>query len=177
MENTDQSPLYPQALALLALDAHGPLADNAEQLMLYGQFVGSWAVRVLNFQADGAQTEWQGAWHFAWILGGRGVQDVLCADGAPAHRFGTTLRCYDSAINAWRVTWMAPSSQIFVNLIGRKVDDRIVQEGTASNRHVIERWTFSDITPTTFIWQGEVSSDQGKTWTLEQEIQARRLNE
>jgi hypothetical protein len=30
MEHTDQSPPYPQALALLALDAHGPFADYAD---------------------------------------------------------------------------------------------------------------------------------------------------
>src|SRR5258707_10816888 len=126
MKTTDR-PVYPKALELLAAD--GPFADYANQLMLYGQFVGSWEVHSINFHADGTRTERQGEWHFAWILGGRGVLDVLFARGVPAHQYGTTVRCYDSTIDAWRVTWMAPGGGEFVNLIGRQIGDRIVQEG------------------------------------------------
>lgn len=172
---TADRPVYPKALELLAAD--GPFADYADQLMLYGQFIGSWEVHSINFHADGTRTERQGEWHFAWILGGRGVQDVLFATGAPAYRYGTTVRCYDSTIDAWRVTWMSPGGGEFANLIGRQIGDRIVQEGTGPDPRRRERWTFSEMTPTTFNWYGEVSFDQGKTWSLEQEMHAKRLRD
>ena len=171
METTDQSP-SPRALELLAAD--GPYAEYADQLMLYGQFVGSWDVHSTNFQADGTRTEWQGEWHFAWILGGRGVQDVRLETGASAHEYGTTLRCYDEAREVWHVSWMAPGGKEFAHLVGRLSGEQIVQEVTGPDPHRFERWIFSDITPRAFTWLGEVSLDQGKTWALEQEMLAVR---
>lgn len=171
MNPTDR-PVYSKALELLAAD--GPFADSADQVMLFGQFVGSWEVQLIDLQADGTRSEAQREWHFAWILGGRGVQDVLFARGAPTHQYGTTLRCYDAALDAWHVTWMAPGGGQFATLIGRQSGERIVLEGTGEDPGLVARWTFSDITPTTFTWRGEVSFDQGKTWALEQEMHAKR---
>lgn len=172
METPGQSP-SPRVLDLLTAD--GPYAAYADQLMLYGQFIGSWDIHSTSFQADGTQTEeWQGEWHFAWILGGLGVQDVLLITGTPAHEYGTTLRCYDEAHEVWHVSYMAPGAKEFAHLVGRRSGEQIVQEVTGPNPHRFARWIFSDITPTTFTWRGEVSSDQGKTWTLVHEMRAVR---
>lgn len=46
----------------------------------------------------------KGECHFAWVLGGRGIQDVLFATGAPSNKFGTSLRCYDIAVDFGRIT-------------------------------------------------------------------------
>jgi hypothetical protein len=170
-ETTGQSP-HPNALELLA--AFGPFDAYANKVMLYGQFVGFWDVYSTNFNPDGTRTERQGEWHFAWILGGRGVQDVLFASGAPPFQYGTTLRCYDAEHDVWRVSWMAPGSKEFVNLVGRPDRDRIIQDGAGPDSSRLERWIFLDITATTFTWRGEVSFDQGRTWLLEQEMQAVR---
>jgi len=161
-----------KTLALLTAD--GPFPEYADELMLYGQFVGSWDIHSTNFQADGTQTEWQGEWHFAWILGGRGVQDVLLVTGASPHEYGTTLRCYDEERDVWHVSFMAPAAKEFVHLVGRRIGEHIVQEGTGPDPRRLERWTFSDITPRAFTWRGEVSFDQGKIWLLEQEMRAVR---
>ena len=171
---TETNDNYQRSNALELLAADGPAPSHADKLMLYGQFVGSWDIHSTNFNADGTRTERQGEWHFAWVLGGRGVQDVLFASGAPAHKYGTTLRCYDETHDVWRVSWMAPGGGEFANLIGCHIGDCIVQEGAGPDPRRVERWTFSDITPTAFTWRGEVSFDQGKTWSLEQEMRAVR---
>jgi hypothetical protein len=154
--------------------ASGPFGVYAEKLTLFGQFVGSWDIEATWYQQGGGERNGKGEWHFGWILGGRGIQDVLFAARAPGHQFGTTLRCYDVAMDAWHVTWMQPYGGEFVNLIGRKVGERIVQEGSGSDHRRRERWSFTDITPDSFLWLGEVSLDDGLTWSLEQEMRATR---
>ncbi len=91
-----------------------------------------------------------------------------------AHQFGTTLRCYDPTQDAWHVTWMQPFGGEFVHLVGRKVGDRVVQEGAGSDPRRRERWSFTDIASGSFLWLGEVSFDDGTTWFLEQEMRANR---
>ena len=65
------------------LVASGPFVEHAEKLMLYGQFVGSWDVEGIWHGRGGERRKGQGEWHFSWILGGRGIQDVLFGTGAP----------------------------------------------------------------------------------------------
>ena len=166
-----------QSNVFTLLAATGPYTNYYEQLMLYGQFIGSWNIESTWHEKDGGIRKGKGEWYFNWILGGRGIQDVLFAAGASAHQFGTTLRCYDPALDVWHVTWMQPYGGEFVHLIGRKVGNRIVQEGTGSDPRRRERWSFTDITPDSFSWLGEVSFDDGKTWLLEQEMRATRHEE
>jgi hypothetical protein len=47
-----------------------------------------------------------------------------------------------------------------------------VQEGQDANG-TLTRWSFSEITPDTFHWRGERSSDRG--WRLQVEVFARRV--
>ncbi len=156
------------------LSAAGPYPEFADKLLLYGQFVGSWDITSTWFKTGGERSEGKGEWHFAWILGGRGVQDVLFRSGATPDKFGTTVRCYDPRSDVWHISWMQPSGGEFVHLIGRKVGNRIVQESQLSASRRRERWTFIDITENSFLWRGESSDDNGVSWTLEQEMRARR---
>jgi hypothetical protein len=156
------------------LSASGPFTEYTEKLMLYGQFVGAWNIDATWYEANGRFRKGKGEWYFNWILGGRGIQDVLFASGSSPHQFGTTLRCYDVDQDVWVITWMQPYGGEFVHLLGRKKGDRIVQEGIGTNAHRRERWSFSDITPDSFLWLGEVSFDEGHTWFLEQEMRATR---
>ncbi len=157
--------------------ASGPLAEHAEKLMLYGQFVGAWEVEATWYGQNGRTRTGRGEWHFAWILGGRGVQDVLFGAGASPDRYGTTLRCYDPSLDAWHISWMQPQGGEFVHLLGRQAGEDIVQEGSGSDPARLERWSFTAITPASFLWKGEVSLDNGETWTLEQEMRAMRREE
>jgi hypothetical protein len=156
------------------LVATGPFEDNAERLTTYAWLVGSWDVDAIWFDEAGGRREMKGEWHFAWILGGRAIQDVLFGADMSPDRFGTTLRCYDRTADIWHVFWAQPSGGEFVYLQGRKTGDRIVQEGVDRETGRLLRWTFTEITQDSFVWTGEVSADEGCTWFLEQEMRARR---
>jgi hypothetical protein len=154
------------------LRADGPYPDLADELMLYGQFVGTWQVDNSYFRPDGTVHVERRSWHFDWMLGGRGVIDVIVPDGAPSHEYGVTLRCYDADLDAWHITWRRPSDGQFAEMIGRASAEGIVQDG--ADDEDTWRWTFTDIRPDSFLWQGFSSSDGGLSWTRGQEMRARR---
>jgi hypothetical protein len=155
------------------LSAEGPAPQYVQELSLYGRLVGSWAIECEWYSREGETRCARGSWHFGWILGGMGVQDVLYADDSPAWRRGTTLRCFDPGAGVWHVCWMQPSAAEFVSLVGKAVGEDIVQEALPSVGEPRLRWSFRDITPEAFTWLGEVSDD-GETWFLEQRMLARR---
>jgi hypothetical protein len=162
--------------AIERLSAPGPFAPDIHQLMLYGRLIGEWDIDWVVFDRSGkAVGRRRGEWHFAWVLGGRGVQDVIWAAGAPPEEDGTTLRCWDAKLGAWRVVFMSPHDGEFVTLVGRPQGDRIVQEVIDRPPDArAERWTFSEISDAEFLWQAERSSDGGATWTVTHQIRARR---
>lgn len=140
----------------------------------YAPLIGSWDIRSRWYSQEGSTREAEGEWHFSWILGGWGIQDVLFERGATADQRGTSIRCYDGTTCAWRVVWMAPRGGEFVALVGRLVGERIIQEGDALDGSSRQRWTISNITADGFLWQGETSLDGGATWRLDQEMWATR---
>jgi hypothetical protein len=87
--------------------------------------------------------------------------------------FGTTLRVYDPAIRAWRVTWINPVASARAELIGRWHGKDIVQVGTLPDG-TPTRWLFTEITPDSFHWTGESLENDGRTWKLQGEFVARR---
>ena len=87
--------------------------------------------------------------------------------------YGTTLRVWDAALQAWRVTWINPVTGGRDELIGRWSGKDIVQLGARANGTPI-RWMFTQITPDSFRWTGEVMEADGHTWRLEGEFLARR---
>lgn len=87
--------------------------------------------------------------------------------------YGTTIRAYDPAIDGWRIFWIDPASNAFRQQIGRARGADIVQEGTTESG-ALSRWSFTKITPRSFHWLGEASTDGGASWRLLVEVLARR---
>jgi hypothetical protein len=80
---------------------------------------------------------------------------------------------YDAAADAWRVSWRNPVTGARDELIGRRVGDKIVQEGVDTNGNKF-RWIFDNIATDSFHWFGERSYDGGISWRFEVEFFAVR---
>jgi len=166
------------------LRSDGPSKELGDASGVYGWLIGSWDVRVIDYE-DGSKQERQGEWHFGWILEGRAIQDVFVVPARrlrsafnpiEGNRYGTTLRIYDRKTDAWRVIWNNPVTGVENRLIGKKVGNEIIQEGVEKDGSLI-RWSFRDIHADSFHWTGEESHDQGKTWTLSVEFFCVRKND
>ncbi len=159
---------------LEALSADGPDAEHASDMMLYGQFIGAWNVQVTDIADDGTKTTGTGTWYFGWVLEGRAIQDVfIVPPGTTRPRHGTTMRVYDPRVGAWHIRWHNPLNQAYNTLVGRQAGPDIVQDGKDDDGARI-RWTFTEITPRSFRWLGEISRDEGRTWRLQAEFFAQR---
>jgi hypothetical protein len=121
--------------------------------------------------------------HFARVLEGRAVQDLWIvpprSERSPGmsrvrNRYGTTIRVFDAAQKIWRVTWLNPVSGVETHLVGRSDGDDIVQDGTAADGSLM-RWSFRDITDSSFHWVAQRSADGGRTWLPDTEFFAKRM--
>ena len=181
----------PQPLAAHAfadvLHSSAPAADRADKMGLYGWLVGSWETDITAHEESGASLTCRGEIHAGWVLEGRALQDVWMIPPRAARRadaplpqlpvtgawYGTTLRVYDPAIDAWHILWTDPATQFYARQIGRARGPDIVQEGRLENGALL-RWSFTRIRPDSFRWLGEVSADGGTSWRLQVEVLARR---
>ena len=172
-----------QALELPGLVAQGRSPEIPEAKDVYGWLIGSWELDVRHYWVDVSGRNLKGEVHFAWVLEGRAVQDVWIMPGRSdrqgepdksCNMYGTTLRIWDAALEAWRVTWFNPVTGARCDLIGRWSGKEIVQVGALPNGTPI-RWIFSEITNESFRWTGESLSPDGKTWELQGDFRARRI--
>jgi len=168
------------ASALVATDRSPEIPQQADA---YGWLIGSWDLDVFDYDANGNVQRSRGEVHFDWVLEGRAVQDVWIMPPRVEraakldrrhNRYGTTLRVWDSAMQAWRVTWINPVTGCRDELIGRRSGQDIVQVGTHADGTPI-RWIFTEITPDSFRWTGEALEPDGKTWRFEDEFRAKRM--
>jgi hypothetical protein len=168
---------YPFADLLLAPGAHPDLAD---ELDLFGRFVGEWAMEVRFFDPTGETIfEGPGLWTFAWILDGRAIQDVLVYDvpdrfPAPpgSRRIGTSLRSFQPADGTWRVTWIGATAGIYLSLRARPADHGISITGVDVDGSPLH-WAFTNIAEDSFEWVGRTMSDRDEWW-VEQRMTGRR---
>jgi len=169
------------------LHSDHPAPDRADKLGLYGFLIGSWETAVIAHEEGGRTHTNSGEIHAGWVLEGRALQDVWMVPAraerqpdAPPRQlpvtgnwYGTTLRVYDPAIDAWHILWTNPARMLHARQIGRARGADIVQEGRHESGALM-RWSFTDIKPDSFHWLGEVSADGGASWRLQVEVLARR---
>src|SRR5690349_16817357 len=164
------------------LQAGGRSPEIPEAADAYGWLVGSWELDCRRYAREPVSIK--GEAHFGWVLEGRAVQDVWIMPSAPGrtrlsdrtkNMFGTTLRGWDSSIQAWRIFWRNPVHDHREDQIGRRSGKDVVQIGTRANG-TPTRWSFTEITPDFFHWLGEALDADGRTWILEGEFLAKRIH-
>lgn len=165
-----------------ALAAGGRSSEIPESADAYGWLIGSWELDVLHYVVDISARGIKGEVHFGWVLEGRAVQDVWIMPPRSKRKrdtdqllnmYGTTLRVWDPAIQAWRVTWINPVTGRRDELVGRRIGSDIVQVGHRADGTPI-RWIFTEIADDSFRWIGEALQADGKTWKLEGEFRAKK---
>jgi hypothetical protein len=165
-------------LGALAASARSPEIPESDDV--YGWLAGDWNLEVCHYLDLDVSSRPTGRVHAGWVLQGRAVQDVWfyshpSAAGAGAIiTYGTTLRVWDPAIQAWRITWSNPARNHREDQIGRRIGRDIVQVGVRSNGTPV-RWMFTEITPDSFHWLGHALESDGRTWKLEAEFRAKRI--
>jgi hypothetical protein len=166
---------------LQALQADGPHPYHAEELSLFGRFVGAWAVDNTYFTGSSSERR-EAEWRFGWTLDGRAVQDVLFhppaskVNGTRAYSegIGTTVRLFEPATADWTVIFFSATRGNVVTLRGRPDGDDIEIVGE-NRRGDSLRWRFFEIADDSFRWHGFIRPRDGGEWRLEQEMLAKRI--
>lgn len=169
-------------LDVLSTTSRSP--EIPELLDVYGWLIGSWELDVCYYKAvDVAALRIKGEVHFGRVLEGRAVQDVWIMPRRSErttnldktnNMYGTTLRVWDPAIQAWRITWINPVTGHREDQVGRRSGKDIVQVGARPDG-TPTRWMFTEITADSFHWTGESLMPDGMTWKLEGEFRAKRM--
>lgn len=164
-----------------ALGASHPNPELAEQMHLFGQFIGSWDIEVATLEPDGSWRQEQGEWHFGWILEGRALQDVWITperghrqpEGVPPEEYGAAIRFYDRTGDHWRSVWIGPILGKLRTFDVQVNGDEIELVGT-DDRGMPMHWVFSDITNRAFRWRSQITEDDGESWRIVQTMKAKR---
>jgi hypothetical protein len=159
--------------ALRSADANPSIGEEAKT---FDRLVGAWDADFTFYRADGTVSHKKGELLFGWIMDGHAIQDLWI--GYPTHdqkerTIGTTIRFFDTALKQWRVVFVNPQFNYVVTAQGGREGDRIVLHGRDADGMPI-RWTFSEMKPDSFYWQGEKSHDGGKTWKIEEDHHMKR---
>ncbi len=162
---TASDPRRDMITVLPSLKPHASIGEHARD---FDRFIGTWDCDYALIAEDGVVTRFKGELLFGWIIDGRAIQDIWIGfpRGSSTERsIGTSVRFYDTKAGIWRVVWIAPSASAIITLTGGAEGDRIVLNGLDTDGSLI-RWSFNEIRPDSFVWRGETSRDQGKTWFL-----------
>ncbi|WP_119269251.1 hypothetical protein [Taklimakanibacter deserti] len=162
-----------------SLISSGPHPDIPDEHRIFAPFIGDWDLIVKWFDERGKLArEERGEWHFAWILEGRGVQDVWIVPPRnerggriDLYEYGTSLRFFDSELGAWQSTWIGPMHRLVRTFLARRIDDKVVLETTEGEVPRM-RWSFADVTQDSFTWRNELWT--GADWRIQQTFDARR---
>lgn len=111
-----------------------------------------------------------GTWKAWRAFDGFGVEDELrITDEAGNPRsLSHALRYYDRSARTWSITVLDVYRGRLTSATGEWKDGRMVHSGRGidpEGKPALVRSRFHDITPTSFKWQQDRSSDNGKTWS------------
>jgi hypothetical protein len=171
-----KTPPSVRAAMINVLGVPNPNPALGEEAQTLNRLVGTWDADFTFPKPDGTVSRKKGELHFGWVIDGYAVQDLWIGypTGVQKERtIGTTLWFFDSKLKQWRIVFINPQSGDVVTMQGGREGDRIVLRGVGTDG-LPTRYTFRDITPASFRWQGEKSHDGGQTWALEEDNHMRK---
>lgn len=101
------------------------------------------------------------------ILGGLGVIDEITNQRASGLVYGMTIRLFDSTTHEWS---MYPASSVratfAIPMVGRCAQGRyaLYAYEPINGQHILTRFLWLDITPSSYRWEQAFSADGGSTW-------------
>jgi hypothetical protein len=162
-----------------ALISHTRSPDIAETDDLFGFLIGSWDIDAVLHTPGGESHTTKGEVHATWVLEGRAIQDLFIfprradrSSGTPAHgdRYATTIRTFDRALDAWRVTFINPADpETSAELIARRRGPDIAMAGTLRAGTPI-RWRYASITSQSFRYTAERLRREAQVWVTYLEL-------
>lgn len=158
-----------------ALIAAGPTSEYPVRMREFARLVGRWDAR--GSRLDEGTGEWRERafeWVVEYVLEGRAVQDLEITTDDARRSIATAVRVYDPEAGAWRVSFFSPETGEYCTLVATSYRDGIRQDGTRTDGLPI-RWNFSGITDDAYIWDGWVSTDDGRTWVHTDHVEATRM--
>ncbi|TWH23138.1 hypothetical protein L618_001400001120 [Rhodococcus rhodochrous J45] len=163
-----------------ALDATLLTGVAHPKLEAFSRFDGSWDLQWSRPGDEEAPASLWGEVHFGTVLGGRAIQDVWIVPAGDQQStederysfHGTTIRFFDDGIGAWRSTWIEPIHGRVRTFVGRPSGDEMHLISTDGDPFL--RWRFTEVGADHFVWLGEYSVDEGRTWILEEKMVATR---
>ena len=167
----------PRRDMVTVLAASAPHPSLGRQADLFGRFVGTWDADYSFIAEDGSVRHKRGEVLFGWVLDGHALQDIFLSypdsGSSDERKMVAGVRWVDPRTGKWTLAFVAPTFDVVIRMEGGAEGDRIVLRGHDSNG-VSLRWSFNDIQPDSFVWRGETSHDDGRTWRLEEEHHMRR---
>jgi hypothetical protein len=111
-----------------------------------------------------------GTWRAWRAFDGFGVEDELRITDEAGNPLSLShaLRYYDRSARTWNITVLDVYRARLTSATGEWKEGRMVQTGRgadAEGKPTLVRSRFHDITPGSFKWQQDRSSDNGKSWT------------
>jgi hypothetical protein len=103
------------------------------------------------------------------VWDGRGQLEEIEADGPNGHWEGMTVFLYDPQARQWSMNFANSSAGKFTTpMVGSFGNGRgeLIGQDTLDGRSVLVRGVWSDVTPSTHIYQESYSADGGRTWEV-----------
>lgn len=134
--------------------------------------------------AEAAQFDfWIGEWDLTWADSGRGHNSITkplgnCViqeqfrDLAPNSLVGHSVSVYDPQAKLWRQTWV-DNTGAYMTFTGGWENDRMILSRSVTRKdgsEILQRMVFRDITRESFVWDWQSSTDSGKTWAMQWQI-------
>jgi hypothetical protein len=152
-------------------------AESVDQQHAFDFHFGTWRTHILSRVSATKWVKMTGTVIDQPLWGGRANLEKIEASGAGSHFQGLTLSLYDPKSGQWSQQFASSSDGIMEDPVyGRFENGRAVLYGwSGDGRKILERDTWSNITPTSYHFEIASSADGGRTWVKEFIAQLTRL--